>query len=255
MTEASKLAVVTGGNSGIGYATALALAQGGWDVAVSYIHDEEAAGALARQIENHGQRAWVKRCDVGIREDVENFFDSTVAAFGTVPTLLINNAAVQTWSPFLHLEEASWDLVIRTNLKGCFLNTQKAARLMIKAGQRGAIVNIGSGCNKIPFPNLVDYSASKSGIEQLTRLAAVEFGPHGITVNCVAPGAIENERTRKEVPDYAATWARITPMRRVGTPADVINAILFLASEQSSFITGQTLNVDGGVFTQPNWPY
>jgi 3-oxoacyl-[acyl-carrier protein] reductase len=255
VTEASKLAVVTGGNSGIGHATALALAQRGWDVAVSYIHDEEAAGALARQIESHGQRAWVKRCDVGIREDVENFFDSAVAAFGTVPALLINNAAVQTWSPFLHLEEASWDLVIRTNLKGCFLNTQKAARLMIKAGQRGAIVNIGSGCNKIPFPNLVDYSASKSGIEQLTRLAAVEFGPHGITVNCVAPGAIENERTRKEVPDYAATWARITPMRRVGTPADVINAILFLASEQSSFITGQTLNVDGGVFTQPNWPY
>lgn len=255
MTEASKLAVVTGGNSGIGYATAIALAQRGWDVAVSYIHDEVAAGAVARQIESQGQRAWVKRCDVGIREDVENFFDGAIATFGTVPTLLINNAAVQTWSPFLDLEEASWDLVIRTNLKGCFLNTQKAARLMIKAGRRGAIVNIGSGCNRIPFPNLVDYSASKSGIEQLTRLAAVEFGPHGITVNCVAPGAIENERTRKEVPDYAATWARITPMRRVGTPEDVINAILFLASEESSFITGQTLNVDGGVFTQPNWPY
>lgn len=255
MSAAARLAVVTGGNSGIGYETALALAQRGWDVAVSYIDDEAAASALAREIEGHGRRAWVKRCDVGLSEDVESFFDGLVATFGTVPTLLINNAAVQTWSSFLHLEEASWDLVIRTNLKGCFLNTQKAARLMIKAGRRGAIVNIGSGCNKVPFPNLVDYSASKSGIEQLTRLAAVEFGPHGITVNCVAPGAIENERTRKEVPDYAATWAKITPMRRVGTPADVINAILFLASEASNFITGQTLNVDGGVFTQPNWPY
>ncbi|MFC4312076.1 SDR family NAD(P)-dependent oxidoreductase [Steroidobacter flavus] len=255
MTEATRLAVVTGGNSGIGYETAIALASEGWDVAVSYIHDDAAAATVARQIESHGRRAWVKRCDVGIREDVEHFFDHIVAAFGTVPTLLVNNAAVQTWSPFLHLEEAHWDQVIRTNLKGCFLNTQKAAKLMIKAGRRGTIINIGSGCNKVPFPNLVDYSASKSGIEQLTRLAAVEFGPHGITVNCVAPGAIENERTRQEVPDYAATWARITPMRRVGTPADVINAILFLAREESNFITGQTLNVDGGVFTQPNWPY
>jgi 3-oxoacyl-[acyl-carrier protein] reductase len=255
VSESTKLAVVTGGNSGIGRETVLALAERGWDVAVSYIHDEDAAAAVARRIQSHGQRAWVKHCDVGIREDVENFFDGVVSAFGTVPTLLINNAAIQTWSPLLHLDEASWDLVIRSNLKGCFLNTQKAARLMIKAGQRGVIINIGSGCSKVPFPNLVDYSASKAGIEQLTKLAAIEFGPHGITVNCVAPGAIENERTRKEVPDYAATWARITPMRRVGTADDVINAILFLASDASSFITGQTLSVDGGVFTQPNWPY
>ncbi len=121
VTEATKLAVVTGGNSGIGYETVVALASQGWDVAVSYIHDETAAATVARQIESHGRRAWVRRCDVGIREDVENFFDSIVAAFGTVPTLLVNNAAVQTWSPFLHLEEASWDQVIRTNLKGCFL--------------------------------------------------------------------------------------------------------------------------------------
>lgn len=255
MSGTSKLAVVTGGNTGIGHATVLALAQRGWDVAVSYIQDEAAAVALTEQIESHGRQAWVRRCDAGIRGDVEGFFDGIVANFGKVPALLVNNAAMQTWSSFLELEERKWDLVIRTNLKGCFLNTQKAARLMIDARQQGAIINIGSGCSKVPFPNLVDYSASKAGIEQLTRLAAVEFGPHGITVNCVAPGAIEIERTRREAPDYAGTWSRITPMRRVGTPADIVNAIVFLAREESNFITGQTLNVDGGVFTQPNWPY
>ncbi|GAH37449.1 unnamed protein product, partial [marine sediment metagenome] len=153
------------------------------------------------------------------------------------------------------LGEADWDRVIRTNLKGCFLNTQKAARMMIAAGEGGAIVNIGSGCNKIPFPSLVDYSASKAGIDQFTRSAAMELGPHGITVNCVAPGAIEVERTRLESPDYHEVWSRITPLRRVGTPADVAAAVLFLCSDRASFITGQTLGVDGGVFTRPNWPY
>ena len=251
----SKLAVVTGGTTGIGYETVLALARRGWDVAVSYIDNEETAKAAAHRIEAEGRRPWVARCDAGVQPEVNEFFDRLVAHFGRAPDLLINNAAVQTWSSLLELSEAQWDLVLRTNLKGCFLNTQKAARLMIAAGRPGAIVNIGSGCNKVAFPNLVDYSVSKAGIDQLTRLAAIEFGPHGITVNCVAPGAIEVERTRHEAPDYEQRWSKVTPMRRVGKPADIVNAILFLASEDSRFITGQTFHVDGGVFTQPNWPY
>jgi 3-oxoacyl-[acyl-carrier protein] reductase len=251
----TRLAVVTGGTTGIGYEAVMALARRGWDVAVSYIDGEEAARAVADRIEAEARRSWVARCDAGIRPEVERFFDDVAAHFGRAPDLLINNAAVQTWSSLLELDEARWDLVLRTNLKGCFLNTQKAARLMIAARQPGAIVNIGSGCSKVAFPNLVDYSASKAGIDQLTRLAAIELGPHGITVNCVAPGAIEVERTRHEAPDYVQRWSSVTPMRRVGRPADVVNAILFLASEESNFITGQTLHVDGGVFTQPNWPY
>jgi NAD(P)-dependent dehydrogenase (short-subunit alcohol dehydrogenase family) len=145
--------------------------------------------------------------------------------------------------------------VIRTNLKGCFLATQKAAKLMVGEARRGAIVNIGSGCNRVAFPNLVDYTASKGGIEMLTKSAAIELGRHGITVNCVAPGAIEIERTRLENPEYATTWAKITPVRRVGRPEDVANAVLFFADRRSDFITGQTLWVDGGVFSVPNWPY
>ena len=118
----------------------------------------------------------------------------------------------------------------------------------------GAIVNIGSGCNKIPFRSLVDYTASKGGIEMFTKVAALELGPLGIRVNCVAPGSIEIERTKKELGDYAGMWAKVTPLRRIGTPRDIGLAVVFLASEAASFITGQTLWVDGGLYTQPIAP-
>lgn len=255
MNSDTRWAVVTGGVSGIGHEILMALARSGWDVAVSYLDDDGRAERVAKEVTALGRRAYVAACDAGIAEQVEMFFDDARRCFGGAPEILVNNAGVQTWSTLLQLAEIDWDRVIRTNLKGCFLNTQKAARLMIAAKQRGAIVNIGSGCNKIPFPNLVDYSASKAGIDQLTRSAAMELGPYGITVNCVAPGAIEIERTLRELPDYGAVWSRITPLRRVGTPVDVANAVLFLCSERASFITGQTLGVDGGVLISPNWPY
>ena len=119
----------------------------------------------------------------------------------------------------------------------------------------GRIVNIGSGCNKTPFPNLVSYTASKGGIEMFTKVAAMELGRHGITVNCVAPGAIEIERTKLEAADYGQTWAALTPLNRVGNPFDVARAVVFFAGEGAAFVTGQTLWVDGGLFTHPNWPY
>jgi len=255
MSADNRWAVITGGTSGIGREIAMALAREGWDIAVSYLDDDGQSEQLAQDVAALDRRAFIAACDAGIAQQIETFFDDAQRHFDSAPQLLVNNAGVQTWSPLLQLSEADWDRVIRTNLQGCFLNTQKAARLMIVAGRGGRIVNIGSGCNKIAFPNLVDYSASKAGIDQLTRSAAMELGPHGITVNCVAPGAIEVERTRRESPDYGSTWSRITPLRRIGTPADVANAVLFLCSERASFITGQTLGVDGGIFTQPNWPY
>ena len=165
--------------------------------------------------------------------------------------ILVNNAGVQTWTPFLDVTEAEWDLVIRTNLKGCFLCTQAAARVMSRGG---VVVNIGSGCNKVPFPGLIAYTASKGGIEMLTKVAAVELAPLRIRVNCVAPGAVEVERTRLEVADYASIWGAVTPLGRVGQPEDVARTVRFLASDDSAFITGQTIWVDGGMFTQAPWP-
>ncbi len=174
------------------------------------------------------------------------------ARFGRLD-VLVNNAGTQTWTPFLDVTLAEWERVIRTNLTGCFLCTQAAARRMKSSGG-GTIVNIGSGCNKVPFPGLVAYTASKGGIEMLTKVSAVELAPLGIRVNCVAPGAVEVERTRLEVDDYAGTWGAITPLRRVGQPDDIANAVRFLASPDAAFITGQTVWVDGGLFTQPPWP-
>jgi NAD(P)-dependent dehydrogenase (short-subunit alcohol dehydrogenase family) len=167
----------------------------------------------------------------------------------------VNNAGIQTWSPLLELAESDWDKVIRTNLKGSFLTTQSVARLMKQSGRGGAIFNLGSGCNKLGFPGLVDYTASKGGIEQLTKVSAVELGPFGIRVNCVAPGSIISGRTLVEDPQYAEKWAPLTPLGRVGTPAEIADVVLFFASEASRFVSGQTLWVDGGLFSRAPWAY
>ena len=126
---------------------------------------------------------------------------------------------------------------------------------MQAAGHGGAILTMGSGCNKVAFPRLVDYTASKGGIEQFTKVAASELGPYGIRVNCIAPGAIATERTAAESGDYAATWSPLTPLRRIGVPQDLVGPMLFLISEAAGFVTGQTIYVDGGIFAQAPWPY
>lgn len=251
----NRLAVLTGGSTGLGNFFVTALVEAGFDVAFSYRSNGAAANALLAQVDEMGGRAIALACDVGHGEQVALFYEKVCAWHGDAPDVLINNAGVQTWSPLLELSQESWDDVIRTNLTGCFLNTQNAARLMVEKGKQGAIINIGSGCNKLAFPRLVDYTASKGGVEQFTKVSAVELGPVGIRVNCVAPGAIATERTSSEADDYAATWSKITPLRRVGTPKDVADTVLFLTTEAASFITGQTIYVDGGVFAQANWPY
>lgn len=250
----NQLAVVTGGSSGIGKHIVEALAATGYDVAFSYNSDQAGADESAAAAAATGAKALALKCNVGVKAEVDAFYERVVEWHGGVPTLLVNNAGIQTWSPLLDLSEESWDRVIATNLKGCFLNTQAAARLMKDAGG-GSIINLGSGCNKHAFPNLVDYTASKGGIEQLTKSSAVELGQFGIRVNCVAPGAIMTARTFEESPDYAASWEPLTPLGRVGTPEDIADVILFFASDASRFVTGQTLWVDGGVFTRAPWPY
>ena len=248
-----KCALVTGASKGVGKGIALELARQGADVAVNYNTDAAGAEAAAAEIRALGRRAFTVQADVSSKPQVDAMFDRVLAGFGRLD-ILVNNAGIQTWKPLLELAEEEWNRVLDVNLKGCFLCTQRAARAMKDSGG-GVIVNIGSGCNKWPFPNLVNYTASKGGIEQFTKVAAVELGPYRIRVNCVAPGAIEIERTRQEAGDYAGTWSRLTPLRRIGLPSDVGAAVAFLCEDRAEFITGQTLWVDGGLFTRPVWPY
>ncbi len=250
----SKPAIVTGASKGIGKSIAIELARRGAHVSVNYFSDAAGAQATVREIQALGRDAVAIQADVGNSSDTRRLFDEAIARFGRID-ILVNNAGAQVWKPMIEVAEDEWDRVIATNLKGCFLCTQFAARHMIGRGAGGRIVNIGSGCNKLPFPNLSAYTASKGGIEMFTKASAIELGPHRIAVNCVAPGAIEIERTRHEAADYGATWAAVTPLARIGQPLDVAQAVAFFASEEAAFITGQTLWVDGGLFTYPRWPY
>ncbi|HLK18565.1 MAG TPA: SDR family NAD(P)-dependent oxidoreductase [Bryobacteraceae bacterium] len=249
----AKTALVTGAAKGIGKGIALELAAQGCDVAINDYADAAGAEAVASEIRGLGRRSMVAMANVGDASEVDAMFRAVFEQFGRLD-ILVNNAGVQTWKALLDLEEREWDRTIDTNLKGTYLCTQRAGRHMKEQGG-GRIVNIGSGCNKVAFPKLVDYTASRGGIEMFTKVAAVELGPYGITVNCVAPGAIETERTKLEAADFAGTWANLTPVGRVGTPKDVANAVVFLAGESSAFITGQTIWVDGGLFSKPAWPY
>jgi NAD(P)-dependent dehydrogenase (short-subunit alcohol dehydrogenase family) len=249
----SKTALVTGASKGIGRGIALELARLGCDVAVNYHSDREGAEATASEIAAMGRTGFAVQADVGNAAAVQSMFEQVLGRFPRL-NILVNNAGTQVWKPLLELQEPEWDRVIATNLKGCFLCTQQAGRHMKEHGG-GRIINIGSGCNKAPFPNLVSYTASKGGIEMFTKVAAMELGKYQITVNCVAPGAIEIERTKLETGDYAGTWASLTPLARVGQPLDVARAVAFFAGNESDFVTGQTLWVDGGAFTHPNWPY
>jgi len=254
MRDDSKIAIITGGSSGIGTEMARYMAGQGWDLAITYAGNAVGARDTVAAIEAAGQRGFMMQCDVGYKNQVDTFLDAVTDTLG-LPQLLVNNAGVQTWAPFLELKEEDWDRTIRTNLKGYFLCTQKYAKLLVEHEQPGSVIMIGSGCNKVPFPNLVDYSASKGGIENLTQVAATELGQYGIRVNCVAPGAIEVERTRLEAPEYSKTWGALAPLGRAGNSLDIARAVEYLGSENAAYVTGQTLYVDGGVFTKPNWPY
>jgi NAD(P)-dependent dehydrogenase (short-subunit alcohol dehydrogenase family) len=250
-----KHALVTGASKGVGKGIALELARAGCNIAINYNSDKSGAEETAAEIRSIGPSAMITQGNVGTSKDVDRMFAEVLAAFPQGLDILVNNAGVQTWKSLIELTEQEWDRVIDTNLKGSFLCTQRAAWHMKERGVGGRIVNIGSGSNKIAFPNLVDYTASKGGIEMFTKVAAAELGKYNITVNCVAPGAVEVERTKLEAGDYAGTWSKVTPLGRVGVPADIGKSVVFFCGDQADFVTGQTLWVDGGLFSKPHWPY
>jgi 3-oxoacyl-[acyl-carrier protein] reductase len=244
-------ALVTGAARGVGRGIALELARAGCRVAVNDLSAEGPAGQTVAAITALGGEAFVVAADVRVSAEVNAMIDEVIRRFGQL-AILVNNAGIQTWKALLDVSETEWDAVVDTNLKGCFLCTQAAARHMKDHGG-GSIVNIGSGCNKLAFPKLVAYVASKGGIEMLTKASALELGPYGIRVNCVAPGAIETERTRLEAANYGEAWGALAPAGRVGTPEDIGRVVAFLASGAASFMTGHTITVDGGLFCQSAW--
>ncbi|HTZ75250.1 MAG TPA: 3-oxoacyl-ACP reductase family protein [Candidatus Aquilonibacter sp.] len=250
---AGRTALVTGSSSGVGKGIALELARHGCSVAINSHTDVPGVENTIVEVRALGAEAFASMGDVGSSADVHRIVDEVLGRFSRLD-ILVNNAGVQTWAPLLDLKEEDWDRDIRTNLKGCFLCTQAAARHM-RQQPGGAIINIGSACNKIPFPRLISYTASKGGIEMFTKVAALELGCYGIRVNCIAPGAILVERTKAEGGDYEKIWAERAPLGRVGLPADIGQAVVFLASAEASYISGQTIYVDGAAFTKPDWPY
>jgi NAD(P)-dependent dehydrogenase (short-subunit alcohol dehydrogenase family) len=245
MDLSGSVALVTGAQQGIGRAAAAALAKAGADVAINYLDNEDDAHATMEACRRHGRKATLVQGDVSRRADAERMVDECVAAFGRID-ILVNNAGVFPRVKVVDMTDDEWDYLIDINLKGGFLCAQAAARKMIATGQGGAIVNLSSGALR-GVKLGVHYSASKGGVVSMTRAMALELAPHGIRVNAVAPGLTDTAQPRYEHSDEELhALGRALPLGRIGTPGEIADAITFLASPMASFITGQTLHVNGG---------
>ncbi len=246
MALTGKRALVTGSSKGIGAGVALALAREGADVAVNYRGDAAGAEGVAGQIRALGRKAAAIGADVARVADCQRLVREAADALGGLD-ILVNNAGITLWEDFFATDEAHWDATLDTNLKSMFFCTQAAARIM-REQRWGRVVNMSSGASRSAFKRATPYNASKGGVNMLTVGLATELGPYGITVNAVAPGAILIERTSKELPDYAGTFAAATPVGRVGYPEDVAGAVLYYCSDAAAYVTGQVFWVDGGLF-------
>ena len=242
MKLAGKVALVTGASQGIGLACARRLVQEGARVMLADVRAEGAAAAAEL-----GEAARFVRADVSLKPEVDAMLAATLDTFGQVD-ILVNNAGVTHAAGFLELEEDDFDRVLRINLKSMFLCSQAVARQMVKRGS-GCIVNMSSVNAELTIPNQVPYVISKGGVNQLTRVASIALAEYGIRVNAVGPGTILTELARQAVlssPEARHTILSRTPLRRCGEPEEIAAIVAFLASDDASYITGQTLYADGG---------
>jgi len=237
------VAIVTGAATGIGRGIAARLAADGAKVAINYRGSTDEAQALDEQLPD----SLAVQADISKPDEVQAMVDRVERELGP-PTILVNNAGVERQQPLLELELANWELTLGVNLTGAFLCLQACARSMVRSGG-GSIVNISSVHEDVAFPGYAAYCAAKGGLRMLMRDAAVELAEHGIRVNNVAPGAIATPINAKTLNDPAKVerLKQLIPLQRVGTPEDVAEVVAFLASDRSSYVTGSTYYVDGGM--------
>jgi 3-oxoacyl-[acyl-carrier protein] reductase len=247
-TASLRVALVTGASRGIGRACALGLAQTGFDVVLNDIAaQQDRLEGVRREIAVLGRRAWTLTADVSDAAAVRAMAEAAIAAAGHIDAL-VNNAGILIANSVEDLQEAQWDAVMDVNAKGTFLVTQALLPHM-RARKYGRIVNIASIGGKHGAPLQAHYSASKAAIMGFTRVLAQEVGVDGITANCICPGIIVTDMGRTNLDDPATRdqWVRITALRRLGQPEDVAGPVCFLASDAAAFVTGQSLNVCGGI--------
>ena len=249
-TLAGKAAVITGGAKGIGLACAERMSAEGAKVVIGDI-EEEAGEAAAAELNGRGREALFVACDVSEKLDARNLVTSTIDAFGSID-ILVNNAGIVASADFLDVSEADFDRVLKVNLKGAFLVGQAVARQMVQqvkaGGKPGAIINMSSVNAVLAIQTQVPYTVSKGGMNQLTKVMALSLAPYGIRVNAIGPGSIMTDILKAVATDEEARRRILmrTPLGRIGEPAEIASIAAFLASDDASYITGQTIYADGG---------
>jgi glucose 1-dehydrogenase len=248
MRLSGKVALVTGSARGIGRAVAVRLAHEGADVVLNDYRPADGGAAARAAVEAAGRKAHVVLANVAHVAEVRQLVDEAQRQFGRLD-ILVNNAGVEVRAPFTEAKEEDYDRVLGVNLKGVFFLTQAFARALIAAGRPGKVINISSVHEEIPFPGCASYCAAKGGVRMLTRDLAMELAPHRITVNGIAPGAIETEINRPMLDDPArkAALLKQIPLGRLGRPEDVAGLAAFLASDDADYVTASTYFVDGGL--------